>query len=490
MHTAKICLSPFKAVLVVALTLLCSVAMGQSSQTASAKGNTQSYLLSERFNAQHVVDARMVPRAWLGCCHGHTLCSGSKARQIPECHRLSDRLSSQELHSELGANVALTAVAINPEARPRITLSDALTHSNQLGDKPDGKRINFLYVVDLKFAELANFSAIAKWSKHQHLAGVRGIRFNSSQSVVREPLDVDQVQKSLRLLFGRYFLVDVGQLSPTELEMVLKHTSPRQIPLLASGLELGASHRCSSTTQRRSLSPSLMCEIVKSGGVLAIGPTRTLFEAGIKRCERTEDVNDHLVVQFNRFMKLSCQRDGDAVDMSRHLAMSSVLPMLDRLERQSGSEIMLSRWGLFARTLRQQSVSQSAVAQLMGINMVELIRRTLPGVQPAELLFPVGNQSFTSDKGIQFQWSPPKTNDPKRMAGQVFGMRRGRLVIERRVGTVYQPWQTAKVVSGDRKSIMLKEGNFRWRLVSANRQSSATSRWGYFSVTDAATVNN
>ena len=233
-----------------------------------------------------------------------------------------------------------------------------------------------------------------------------------------------------------------------------------------------------------------MCDIVKSGGVLVMGPTRTLSEAGNNRCERTEDVNDHLFVQFNRFMKLSCQRDGKDIEMSRHLAVSSVLPMLDRAERQGGFDDRLNRWGLFSQTLLKQSIPQSVVVRLMGTNMLELIRRALPGVQPAEPLFPIGNQSFTSDKGIQFQWTPTKTNDPKRMAGQVFGMRRGHLVIERRIGTTYEPWQTAKVVSGDRKSIMLETGNFRWRLVSTNRTASVASRWDYFSVTDAATRNN
>lgn len=208
-----------------------------------------------------------------------------------------------------------------------------------------------------------------------------------------------------------------------------------------------------------------------------MGSTRELFEVGTDRCQRTEDVNDHLITQLNRFLKLSCQREGEAVDMSKHLAVSSALPILDRLAPTTASENRLSRWGSFTRKLREQSLSQSNVAQLMGMNMIGLIRRALPGVQPPKLLFPVDNQSFTSDKGIQFQWSPPKINDPKRMAGKIFGMRRGHLVIERRVGTAYQPWQTAKVVSGDRKSIMLKKGNFRWRLVSANRRETAPSSW-------------
>lgn len=489
MHLIKAHPWSSKSVLALGILLLCGVAMGQSSGRVLSNETAQPYLLSDRFDAQYVVDARVIPRVWLGCCLDNVMCAGPKARQMPECHRLSDRLSPQRVHLELGARVALTAVALNSKARPRITLSDALTHSNQLTDKPGGKGLKFLYVTDLKFAELANYRAIAKWSKHQHLAGVRGIRFTSSQGVADEPLDADQIQKSLRLLFGRHFLVDVGRLSASELEMVLKHTVPRQIPLLVSGIDLGAPHRCASKTQRRSLSPALLCEIVKSGGVIAMGPTRELFEAGAQRCERTEDVNGYILTQFKRLMKLSCQRDGKAVDMSRHLAVSSVLPILDRVESQSGSETRLSRWALFTKSLLKQSVSQSAIAQLMGVNMVELIRRALPGVQPAALLFPVGNQAFTSDKGIQFQWTPPKTNDPKRMAGQVFGMRRAHLVIERRLGTAYEPWQNVKVVSGDRKSIMLKAGNFRWRLVSANRQASAYSRWGYFLVRDHANSN-
>lgn len=461
------------------------VIAGPSEGAASAP-SVQHVLLSDLFDEHYVVDTHVNPRLWFGCCNQIAVCAGDSAWKNPMCHRLSKPLNERRLQIELGANVVFTPVALNQENNQRLLLPAALLNSNQLGDKPNRQTLLRMYVAELDFERLSDFSSIKKWSKYLHLAGGRGVRFRASAALTVDRLDRGQVMKSLGLIFGRYFIVDVGGLSPALIELVLKYTSPRKLPVLMSGVHFGDGHACNSVDQSKGFDPKQLCEVVSSGGIITIGPNLDTVGSVPTECDTVDAVNGYVFSQFEGLSQLTC--DGQSPEhMQAHLAVRSNLPLLDVVDPKRTPKFIHSRWGRFTHFLSKRSVPIDAITGLLGENMVRFMRRALPGVQPAHLLFPVGHQSLTGDKGIQFQWVPPKKNDPKGIAGQIFGMRRASLVIQRRLGSSYEPWQTVKIISGDRKSLKVKPGNFRWRLVSTNRQSRVRSDWGYFSVTDTDT---
>lgn len=455
--------------------------MGQPSKDSASALSIQHTLLPDLFEAQYVVDTYANPRVWFGCCKKTALCSGDSAHQNPMCHRLSKPLDGTRLRLELGANIAFTPVVLNPRDTQRLLLPGALLNANQLGDRPPERGLARVYVTELDFERLSDYSAIEKWSKYLHLAGVRSIRMTVSADLDAESIDRGQVMKSLGVIFGRYFIVDVGGLTPAFIELVLSYTTPRNLPVLISGLHYGKAHPCGGTVQVQSFQPRQVCEIVRSGGVITIGPNLGTNGVVSNTCQSIETVNDYVWTQWTALSQLKCDSQLP-LNMEKHLAVSSNLPLLTVVDPNQVPQFLNTRWGRFAQYLAERSVAIETMTSLLGGNMLRLMRRTLPGVQPAQLLFPINHQSLTADKGIQFQWTPPKKNDPKRMAGQIFGMRRGVLVIEKRFGAAYQPWQSVKVISGDRKSLKVKAGNFRWRLVSSNRQFKVSSDWGYFSV--------
>lgn len=474
----------FDCPVMLVLMLMCSTAAGQPEGRSRTATPFNQNMLSDLFETNYVVDGHVNPRLWFGCCKNTASCLGTDAQQKTECHRWSDPLATDRLYTEVGAHVAFTPVSLNPNLRRPVTLPHALLNSNQLVDTPKEQSLRFVYVAELEWASLADYRAVAKWSKYQHLAGVRSIRLTAEANLDVTQLDYAQIKKSLGILFGRYFLIDVGALPKQHLEFVLGFTTPRRIPVLVSGVHLGSPHPCASGRTENLIEPKTLCEIAKSDGVFALGPSRALTEKAPGKCDQIGVVNQYIFDQFKAFNRLSCSDGESSIRMQRHLAVRSHLPILEVTEPSVRPTLSMSRWGKFAQHLLKASVSVDDITHLLGLNLERLMRKTLPGVQPATLLFPVDNRSLTGDKGIQFQWTPPKKNDPKRMAGQIFGMRRAHLVIEKGLGDAYAPWRTETVISGDRKSIKVILGNFRWRIVSANRKTKVSSDWGYFSVTD------
>jgi hypothetical protein len=259
------------------LILLCWFLPGTDAIAQPSGGSTPTptlhhALLSDLFDTEYVVDTRVNPRLWFGCCKQIPACAGDAAQQKPMCHRLSKPVDGSRLRRELGANVVFKPVALNTENTRRLELPRALLNSNQLEDMPNDQALAQLYVTELDFQRLSDYSAIQKWSKYQHLSGVRGIRLIASADLGIDTLARGQVMKSLGIIFGRYFIVDVGGLSPALIELVLSYTSPRKLPVLMSGIHLGADHACHQAKQSQGVEQKQVCEIVRTGGVITIGP--------------------------------------------------------------------------------------------------------------------------------------------------------------------------------------------------------------------------
>ena len=443
---------------------------------------------SEFLSDYLIVDGQVDPRFWFGCCKSEKRCRLPEGDDRLSCHRFSDPVSANRLMSLTGARLGFRRFDSASMSVQRTPLVDALTDSNQLDDLIKHQRSRFLYVADLDLEALKQPSAIARWSKNIHLAGVRGIRLSSSAKMTVSEVDLTMIHRSLGMLFGRYFLMDVGGLTASSLRLVLDYAEPRKLPLILTNAHLGQPHQCAPRQSQQTLSAELLCRVVVAGGVLVFGAVSIQEGPSWTGCTAVKSRNDYLRAQLRLARQLSCQANGSQLSGVAHSAVSTNGPLLSTGNGTAGA--VDAQWHTFAGTLLETNMSVEEVLDVLGGSLVRLLRRAIPGVQPPELLFPKDAQPLSGDRGIQFQWVPPVKNEPKRMPGRIFGLRGGRISIEKAIGRHYQPWRTERVISGDKKIIFLKPGRYRWRLSASNRRTAVLSTWGYFEVTPPGTSGN
>ncbi|MGB0646139.1 MAG: hypothetical protein ACPGQS_03130 [Bradymonadia bacterium] len=456
---------------------VCAQPQGGSLKDRLRHPETRSAFLSDHL----IVDGSVDPRFWFGCCKAEQQCRLPESKDRLHCHRFSDVIGAERFASLTGAKLGFRRFDSARMSTQRKPLTDALTDSNQLDALIKSQGARFLYVAEVDLNALKQPSMIARWSKNIHLAGVRGIRLTSSDNITVSETDLVLIHRSLSMLFGRYFLMDVGGLNDAHLSLLLDYAEPRNLPLLATGVHLGSAGRCAPHGGTKSMSISMMCRLIASGGVLVLGAVSTQETNRWMGCSEGDLRNDYLRKQLMRARQLSCKDGGNGHLPIESIALGSYSPIVRA--PKADAQIIDAHWHRFAGGLLETNMPVKEVLDVLGASTVRLLRRALPGVQPPKLLFPKDAQRLSGDRGIQFQWVSPVKNEPKRMSGRIFGMRGGRILIEKEIGRHYQPWRTERVISGDKKIIILKPGQYRWRLTSSNRKTSVSSMWGYFEVT-------
>ena len=463
------------------------IASGTHAQTSNNLGHplndtrTLKRFLTERV----VVDGHVTPRAWLGCCEAKPMCSSKAGWARAACHQFSQPLSGSALLQRVGANVSVVDYFAASETRRQSTLPTPLLTSNQMDRDDAGRRHSFLYAQSLSLDIINDRQKLAAWSKTRHLAGIRLIRLVRSGPAPDEASTSAVSERGIQFLLDRHFLLDVGRLDRTTRLAVIAVATARQKPVLLSTGFRSNSHACGLADATQQTSAEELCAIAKGDGLVLIGPRREVVGETNHGCTSIEAVDEYLVEQVKLFAVLQCDGEDGDLQVMRHLGLSSILPLLPDPDyaTQAGRELP-SRWHRFASRYIKSMGQTSQLTQLLSDNWTRVLQASLPGVQPAKLLFPIQDKALSSDKAVQFQWEKPIVNNPKHMPGSVFGMRRHLIEIERLEVGYFVPHLKKKVVMGNKKVLQISEGLFRWRIVSSNQSGRSTSDWGHFSVVE------
>jgi len=442
----------------------------------------------KRFLAERVVvDGHVTPKAWFGCCEAKPACSGKAGWARADCHQLSQTLSGTELLERVGANVSVVDYPDSAQFRRRVELLSPLLTSNQM-DLNGEARHSFLYAQSLSLEVINDRQKLAAWSKRRHLAGIRLIRLIRHSSAVEEKSTSAISERGIQFLLDRHFLLDVGRLDrPTRLA-VIAVAQERKKPVLLSGGFRSSSHACGNADSTQQTTTEELCAVAKGGGLLLIEPKQTLVADVQHTCTTSSAVDEYLIEQIKSFSAFTCNGPDGTVPIMPYLGLSSRLPSLPDPSHVFEAGQRPSRWHRFASRYINSGGRIRQLTQVLSDNWDRVLRMSLPGVQPARLLFPINDTSLSSDKAVQFQWEKPVVNNPKHMPGSVFGMRRHLIELERLEGGYFVPHLKKKVVMGNKKVLQISEGLFRWRVISSNRSGRSTADWGYFSIVEPSSL--
>ena len=468
--------------------LFASVAHAQTPQRITHPLNDSRTL--KRFLAERVVvDGNVTPREWLGCCEAIPICSGKTAWGRAACHQFSRQLVGPALLKRVGANVSVVDYHGAHDKRRHPALPSPLLTSNQMDRDDAGRRHSFLYAQSLSLDIINDRQKLAAWSKTRHLIGIRLIRLVRSGSVSSESSTSAVSERGIQFLLDRHFLLDVGRLDkPTRLAVIDVATARKKPVLLSRGFR-SSSHACGQSDANQQTSAEELCAIAKGNGLVLIGPNRPLIDDDRHACTTLKAVDEYLIEQVKAFAALKCDAQSGSTQVMRHLGLSSNLPLLpDPADATKPARELHSRWHRFSARYIKSTGQTNELTQLLTDNWGRVLQASLPGVQPAHLLFPLHDKALSSDKAVQFQWEKPIVNNPKHMPGAVFGMRRHLIEIERLQAGNFAPHLKRKVVMGNKKVLQISEGFFRWRIVSSNRSGRSTSIWGHFSVVEPSSA--
>ena len=429
------------------------------------------------------MDGAVVPRQWFGCCSREGQCQSKDAWTQPRCHQYSSTLSGGEILTAVGSNISVVQAPKRFDRLDKSALAAPLRHSNQLDQDKASERHLFLYATDLPLNKLNDRKILSKWSKRQHTLGIRILRLipppptNNLSSTTLPSI------KGLQLLFDRHFLLDIAFLNTAQRMMVLDVAKMRRKPVLHSRAFLSSNHACGNEAVSDEVSEALACAIASVGGLLLIGAQKPLVGPEKSQCTTIEQVDAYLIRQIRRFEAISCGDGKPNLALSRHLGLASNLPLMaSRAEEATDGRSQTSRWSSFAVEFVDRMPDTAALSALLGLNWMRVIRAALPGVRSALPVFPIEEKKLSSDKAVQFQWRKPIVNNPRHLPGSVFGMRRHRVEIELRDGKYFSPYLNRKVVMGNKKTLQIPEGYYRWRVISSNRSGQVASDWAHFSI--------
>ena len=465
------------------LTLLAASIGIASPRKDSSHPLSDPRAMSQFVDERVVIDGHVIPRVWQGCCGSEQLCQGPDAWFKPRCHQLSNPMDENEVYKRVGANVSVVLHDKRHLKQQNAALTSPLLISNELDEDAMGTKHRYLYAEQLSLDAIKDRQSLARWSKSRYLIGVRMVRLTHSQALSENTFKGVISKKGIQTLLDRQFILDVGFLDKASRLAVIEIATKRGKPVIFSQAVRQNNHPCGGEDPMQVTSDEEVCALASNGGLLVVGPMKRLVGPADNQCVNLQKVHDYLVSQISAFRAVTCEGQSDQLNLLDHLALASALPVLPNLSSgEDNSTTQFSNWHLFADHYMIRGADAGTLSQLLGENYGRVLRKAMPGVQPAKPLFPVDGQSLTVDKSIQFQWTKPLTNNPKRMPGRVFGMRRHRLEIQQRSGIAYAPFLSRKVVMGDKKVVTLSEGYFRWRIVSMNRKYRATSNWAYFSM--------
>lgn len=465
------------------ITLLVASIGVASPKKGSSHPLSDPRAMSQFFNERVVVDGNVIPRVWQGCCGSDQLCRGPDAWAEPRCHQLSKPMNGNEVYKRVGANISVVLHDKRHRNQQKKALTSPILISNELDEDTMGTKHRYLYVERLSLDALKDRQSLARWSKNRYLIGVRMVRLTKSETL-SENISAGAVsKKGIQTLLDRQFVLDVGLLDSPSRLAVIEIATKRGKPVIFSQAARKSDHPCGGESPMTTTSDEEVCALASNGGVLVLGPMKPLVGPADNQCTDLNKVHNYLISQVTAFRSVTCEGQPNHFNILNHLSLASALPVLPNLSHAAdNSTVELSNWRLFADHYVTRGADAGTLSQLLGENYGRVLRQAMPGVQPAKLMFPVNGQSLTVDKSVQFQWTKPLTNNPKRMPGRVFGMRRHQLEIQQRTGISYAPFLSQKVVMGDKKVLTLSEGDFRWRLISMNRRYRATSNWAYFSM--------
>ena len=400
-----------------------------------------------------VVDGGMVAQAWLGCCAPKPRCSAPTGWARPDCHQYSPLQGTASLLRTIGANVSVVDVHRVHHERHRESLPSPRLTSNQLDAQGTARQHFHLYAESLAIDVVNDRKRLAAWTKTRHLAGVRLIRLLNRQSNEEDTASSVVSQRGIHFLLDRHFLLDVGALDRANRLAIAVWAQERHKPIIHSAAFLSSNDPCAQTGAADEVSVEEICVIANTGGLLVLGPRRSLVSESTHSCSTQDAVDRYLIDQVTKLSQIRCTEGKAEQSVTSHLGLASNLPVLPDpkyVSKRSGREE--SRWRRFAARFISAGGDTSVLSQVIGDNWRRVVRGALPGVQPSVLVFPIQDQSLTADKAIQFQWRQPMVNNPKHLPGAIFGMRRHFIEIERLGGGYYRPYLKKKVVMGTKKS--------------------------------------